>query len=199
MIGALRVKISLTFICFITSALITYLSLSVWSDMQVIALVISTGYLTDGKIDLVKSWENYEPSTAADDIHKFFRENKTWFFMWGRGFTRNIKPYFLQKRTVKRKLKCRLLQFLFGTFRSMYNKQMLAHDIFVQKWHVQAPNMTPYPQNIGSFANLYETIIYHPLPRKRWNSWISEDPDEFIQLYRLMAHITVNLMNFVKR
>ena len=34
----------------------------------------------------------------------------------GRGFTCNIKPYFLRKIKVK-KIKCHLLQFLFGTLR----------------------------------------------------------------------------------
>ena len=60
-------------------------------------------------------------TTAADDIHKyfvlFFRENKTWCFKWilSRGFTWKIKLYFLRKKS--KKLKCRLLQFLFGVLR----------------------------------------------------------------------------------
>ena len=46
-------------------------------------------------------------------INIFFRENKTWCFKRessARGFTCKIKSYFLRKI----KLKCRLLQFLFG-------------------------------------------------------------------------------------
>ena len=47
--------------------------------------------------------------TAADDIYKyffifFFRENKTLFHvnpLIGRGFTWNIKPYFLRKIKIK--------------------------------------------------------------------------------------------------
>ena len=38
----------------------------------------------------------------------------------GRGFTLNIKPYFLRKINLK-KLKCRLLQFLFGALRVKVN------------------------------------------------------------------------------
>ena len=60
--------------------------------------------------------------TAADNIHKYFfiffpekirldiSKNPLLEFTW------KIKPYFLQKIKVK-KLKCHLLQFLFGTLR----------------------------------------------------------------------------------
>ena len=45
----------------------------------------------------------------------------------GREFTRNIKPYFLQKIKVK-KLKCRLLQFLFGSLR------VKRYPLFSRRW-----------------------------------------------------------------
>ena len=63
-------------------------------------------------------------TTAADDIHKYFfifyqRKQDLIFHvnpLLGRGFTCNFKPYFLWKIKVN-KLKCHLLQFLFGFLR----------------------------------------------------------------------------------
>ena len=54
-----------------------------------------------------------QQTTFVNIFPLFFRDNKTWYFMW---FTWNIKSYFFPNTKVKI-LKCCLLQFLFGALR----------------------------------------------------------------------------------
>ena len=66
-------------------------------------------------------------TTAADDIHKYFslyfRENKTMFQVnWQRIHIKNQALFSLKDKS--KKLKCHLLQFLFGAL-SVYGKQLL--------------------------------------------------------------------------
>ena len=60
----------------------------------------------------------------------------------GRGFTWKIKPYFLQKIKVK-KLKCRLLQFLFGALRVKYWSYLLENNKHL--FLVKQPAVSRFP------------------------------------------------------
>ena len=49
----------------------------------------------------LKRQSRLQQTTFINTFSLFFRENKTWYFKWGRGFIRKIKPYFRQKIKVK--------------------------------------------------------------------------------------------------